>query len=289
MILDGKKVSYEIIDKLKPRIDTLIQSGHRPCLSVILVGDNPDSETYVTMKCKMCHKLQMMSKVYRFKESSQESLQDDIIKTIHHLNEDNTVHGILVQLPLPKHMNTDLIMNSISHNKDVDGFHIINSGKLFQNRNIQFIPCTPLGCIELLDYYHIDVRGMNITIIGCSNIVGLPLSLLLLRRGATVTICHIDTKDTKMMSKSADMVITCCGVPQLVKNDWIKKDVIIVDIGFNTVIIDDKKHFVGDVDYESVRDKIKYITPVPGGIGPMTIATLMKQTVLAAETFSAHI
>ena len=280
MILDGKLVSSKIIDELKPIIDTLIQSGHRPCLSVILVGDNPDSEAYVSMKIKMCHKLQITSKVYRFQESV---TQDEIIETIHNLNNDNTIHGILVQLPLPKHLDVDLIMNGISHKKDVDGFHVMNSGKLFQNRDIQFVPCTPLGCIELLDHYQIDVKGLNVTIIGCSNIVGLPLSLLLLRRGATITICHIDTKDTKEMTKDADMIIACCGAPLLVKEDWIKQDTIIIDIGFNTISKDNKRKIVGDVDFDSVKDKVCYITPVPGGVGPMTIAMLMKQTVLATE------
>ena len=286
MILDGKLVSSKIIDELKPRIDTLIQSGHRPGLSVILVGDNPDSEAYVSMKIKMCHKLQITSKVYRFQESI---TQDEIIETIHNLNNDNTIHGILVQLPLPKHLDVDLIMNGVSHQKDVDGFHVMNSGKLFQNRDIHFVPCTPLGCIELLDHYQIDVRGLNVTIIGCSNIVGLPLSLLLLRRGATITICHIDTKDTKTMTKGADMIVACCGVPLLVKEDWIKQDTVIIDIGFNTSIDENhKRKIVGDVDFDSVTDKVSYITPVPGGVGPMTIAMLMKQTVLATEIMTKN-
>jgi len=281
MILDGKLVSSTIIDELKPRIETLIQSGHRPCLSVILVGDNPDSEAYVSMKIKMCHKLQITSKVYRFTLVAKQS---DLMNCIERLNNDNTVHGILVQLPLPEHLDVNMIMNGVFHHKDVDGFHVMNSGKLFQNREIQFVPCTPLGCIELLDYYQIDVKGLNITIIGCSNIVGLPLSLLLLRRRATITICHIDTKDTKEMTQNADMIIACCGVPTLVKDDWIKKDTIIIDIGFNTSIDENhKKTIVGDVDFDSVKDKVSYITPVPGGIGPMTIAMLMKQTVLATE------
>ena len=280
MILDGKLVSSKIIDELKPRIETLIQSGHRPCLSVILVGDNPDSEAYVSMKIKMCHKLQITSKVYRFTLVAKQS---DLMNCIERLNNDNTVHGILVQLPLPEHLDVNMIMNGVFHHKDVDGFHVMNSGKLFQNRDIQFVPCTPLGCIELLDYYQIDVKGLNITIIGCSNIVGLPLSLLLLRRGATITICHIDTKDTKEMTQNADMIIACCGVPTLVKDDWIKKDTIIIDIGFNTIYDNGKRIIVGDVDFDSVKDKVSYITPVPGGIGPMTIAMLMKQTVLATE------
>jgi len=280
MILDGNLVSSKIIDELKPRIETLIQSGHRPCLSVILVGDNPDSEAYVSMKIKMCHKLQITSKVYRFTLVAKQS---DLMNCIERLNNDNTVHGILVQLPLPEHLDVNMIMNGVFHHKDVDGFHVMNSGKLFQNREIQFVPCTPLGCIELLDYYQIDVKGLNITIIGCSNIVGLPLSLLLLRRRATITICHIDTKDTKEMTQNADMIIACCGVPTLVKDDWIKKDTIIIDIGFNTIYDNGKRIIVGDVDFDSVKDKVSYITPVPGGIGPMTIAMLMKQTVLATE------
>ena len=200
------------------------------------------------------------------------------------MNNNSKIHGILVQLPLPDNLKEyeSKILNTISVNKDVDGFHIINAGKLFLNRERQFVPCTPLGCMELLDHYHIDIEGLNTVIIGSSNIVGLPLSIMLLQRGATVTICHIKTKDVKEHTKKADLVISCCGVPHLVKNDWLKEGVVVIDIGTNT--LDGK--LVGDVDFLSVKDKCKYITPVPGGVGPMTIAMLLKQVVEATERFS---
>ena len=212
--------------------------------------------------------------------------QKTVIDTIYHMNDNISIHGILVQLPLPEHLNTNTILNTVSHNKDVDGFHTINAGKVFQNRDAKLIPCTPLGCIELLDHYNIDVKSMNTVIIGCSNIVGLPLSMLLLQRGATITICHINTKNTKELVQQADLIVSCCGVAHLVKEDWVKRDAIVIDIGINKIIDDSKKkgyRLVGDVDFDNVNDKCKYITPVPGGVGPMTVAMLMKNVYNLAE------
>ena len=270
IVLDGKKVSNIIKNKLKVEIDKLIK---KPGLGIILVGNNIESKTYVNMKRKTCEYLNIYFICYEFNDDVSEN---DIITTIQKLNNDDNINGILVQLPLPLHLNTNKILNTISHNKDVEGFHTINAGKLFQNNNYNIVPCTPRGCLELLDHYNINVKSMNVTIIGCSNIVGLPLSILLLQRGATVTICHIDTNDTKSFVKNADLIVACCGVPHLVKKDWIKKDTIIIDVGINKIKNNNGYKLVGDVDYDNVKNICSYITPVPGGVGPMTVAMLMK-------------
>ncbi len=277
-LLDGKKLSQEIQQQLIPRINHLIEQKCRPGLGVILVGENEASLSYVLMKQKACSELGIKTKIHHFPNNSS---QNQLIQTIQSMNKDPTIHGILIQLPLPEHIHADTILNSVSYEKDVDGFHIMNAGKLFQKKDYLFSPCTPKGCIELLDHYNIEVKGMNITIIGCSNIVGLPLSMLLLHKGATVTLCHIDTIETKNHCIRSDMVISCCGVPGLVKQDWIKEGSIVIDIGITKV----NGKIVGDVDFENVKDKTSYITPVPGGVGPMTIAMLMKQTVEACEYF----
>lgn len=268
-LLDGKKVAKEIQNKLQVKIDSL---PVKPGLCVIMVGSNPESLIYVNMKLKKCKEMNINTYFFNFNEDSEET----IINKINEMNIDIKVHGILVQLPLPKHLNTSSILNSVSKDKDVDGFNSYNAGILFQNKKPLFTPCTPKGCIELLDYYNIEVRGLNITIIGCSNLVGLPLSMMLLHRGATVTICHEDTIDVKSNCLKADMVIACCGVPKLVKANWITDDTIVIDIGTNK---DKLNKLVGDVDFDNVIDKCSYITPVPGGIGPMTIMMVIKQTI----------
>lgn len=282
-LLDGKKVSNKIKDELKPRINLLIQINNRPGLGIILVGDNIESKIYINMKEKSCSKLGIKTELHHLPDSIN---QKTIIEIIQGMNNNSTLHGILVQLPLPKNLDTDLILNTVSYEKDVDGFHTLNAGKLFQNRNIEFVPCTPKGCIELLDHYNINVKGMNSVIIGCSNLIGLPISMMLLHRGATVIICHIDTKNTKELVQQADLIVSCCGVAHLVKEDWVKENAIVIDVGFNK--LEDKSReqeyrLVGDVDFENVKNKVSYITPVPGGIGPMTIAMLMEQIVRAAE------
>ena len=274
-LLDGKKVAREIQNKLQIKIDSL---PVKPGLCVIMVGSNPESLIYVTMKLKKCKEMNINTYFFNFNEDDSE---DTIINKINEMNECVAVHGILVQLPLPKNLDTDSILNAVSKEKDVDGFNSYNAGLLFQNKKTLFTPCTPKGCITLLDYYNIEVRGLNITIIGSSNLVGLPLSMMLLHRGATVTICHEGTIDVKSKCLKADMVIACCGVPKLVKGDWITDDTIVIDIGTNK---DKQTKLVGDVDFENVRDKCSYITPVPGGIGPMTIMMVIQQTVEACAT-----
>ena len=284
-ILDGKKLSEKIQEELKPRIEMLVSDKIRPGLGVILVGDNVESETYVNMKYKTCLKLGILSKIHRFSKEVDETL---VIETIERMNQNPMIHGILVQLPLPKHFNTNKILNTIHPTKDVDGMGTMNAGKLFQNQEALFYSCTPRGCIELLDEYNIRLRGRNITIIGSSNLVGLPLSMMLLHKGATVTICNINTRDIREHIQHADILITCCGVPHIVKEEWVNEGTIVVDIGINKVDDSSKKNgyrLVGDVDFENVKNKASYITPVPGGVGPMTIAILMKQIVESCESF----
>jgi len=278
MILDGIKVAEEIQSKLQIKIDALKKKNIHAGLGIIMVGNTPESLTYVTMKKKKCFEIGISVTLYHYQSSITEK---EIIKTILNMNENNSIHGIIIQLPLPKNINSDIVLNAVSKNKDVDGFNYYNVGKLFQNKDYLFAPCTPQACMELIDYYKIDVRGMNITIIGCSNLVGLPLSMLLLQSGATITLCHIDTTNTKEHCLLSDMVISCCGVPHLVKEDWISKGTIVIDIGINR--LKESKKLVGDVDYDNVKHKCNYITPVPGGVGPVTIIMLLKQTIQSCE------
>lgn len=279
-LLDGKSTSHEIYQKLIPRIQYLYTEHNIiPSLSVIIVGDKPESLSYVKMKHKKCQEIGIDSNICHMDENNS---TNDIIKQIQKLNKDPDVNAILVQLPLPKHLDTQKIITSIYPDKDVDGFHAYNMGLLTINQNPNLVPCTPKGCMYLLKKYSIDLKGKNVVIIGKSNIVGLPLSLMLMHENATVTVCHIDTKDIKQHTRNADILISACGVPELVKNDWIKDGVDIIDIGINFVNDIESKNgrkLVGDVDFNSVKDKVNYITPVPGGVGPMTIAMLLQQTV----------
>lgn len=269
MILDGKIVSEKI---KKDLLNEINEMEVKPTLSVILLGHSKESLSYINMKRRMCESLGIKFILQHLDEKVEECI---VLKEIQSLNEDKNVHGILIQLPLPFHFNKDKLLQEISYEKDVDGFHTINAGKIFQNRGINIIPCTPQGCLDMIDYYGIDVEGLNITIIGTSNLVGLPLSMLLLQRGATISLCNINTKDIKLHTIEADMVITCCGVANMVKSDWIKQGVIIIDIGINHI----EGKLVGDVDFADVYEKCSYITPVPGGVGPMTVISLMKNLV----------
>ena len=273
ILLDGKKISSEIIQRLKIRLN---EETYKPGLGIILVGKRKDSLKYVESKKKVCSEIGIQFHLIHLEENCEE---EHILKVINELNCKPSINGIIVQLPLPKGFNTNKILDKVVPEKDVDGFHQENAGKLFLNRNINFVPCTPLGCMKLIDHYGIDVEGLNICVIGCSNVVGLPLSMMLIQRNATVTMCNVYTKDLKKHTLGADMVFSCCGVPKIVKKDMVKEGVIIVDIGIN--FVDGK--LVGDVDFEDVKDKCSFITPVPGGVGPMTIAMLMEQTIEAWE------
>ena len=282
-ILDGKGVATEVYEELKQDIKLLKEKNIIPGLSVILVGDRTDSQTYVRMKQKKCQELGIYSRLIKLEENVTE---EEILKIINELNNDDKINGILIQLPLPKHLNENNILSTVKLSKDVDGFHFENIGRLSVDKNPLFIPCTPKGCIEILDKYKIDISGKNICVIGRSAIVGLPLSLLLLNRSATVTICHSKTKNISEITKQADILIAACGRMEMVKKDWIKENCIIIDIGINSKPDSSKKRgysLVGDVDFNDVKDKVDYITPVPGGVGPMTIAMLMKQTIESAK------
>lgn len=275
-ILDGRILSREIEKELTIEVDKLKREGINPYLCVILVGNNPASLSYVTMKNKACTRVGIESRLLNFSESiSQKELLDEINK----LNNDKDVNGILVQLPLPEHIDTSLMLETISINKDVDGFHPYNMGKLFANID-SFAPATPLGIMMLLKHYNIDVKGKDVTIIGASNIVGKPLAALMLNAGASVSICHILTKDLKKHTKDADIVCVGVGKVNLLTNDMVKDGAIIVDIGINKL---EDGRIVGDADFVNVSKKASFITPVPGGVGPMTISALLQNTIKSAK------
>lgn len=281
-LLDGTLVSSNIYENLKKDIALLTQkSKYPPCLSVIIVGDRVDSKTYVKMKEKKCNDLNIKSKITKL---SDKVSNEELLIEVEKLNNDESVHGILIQLPLPEHINKRAILDHVDITKDVDGFNIYNMGAVALDRTPDFYPCTPLGCIELLKYYDIDIVGKHVVVIGRSQIVGLPLSLMLMNLGATVSNCDDKTIDIKEITKKADILFTACGVPNLVKKDWIKDNVVIIDIGINKLDDPSLKRgykLVGDVDFNEVKETASMITPVPGGVGPMTIAMLMRQTVKA--------
>ena len=284
--LCGKTAAEHIYHNITTKINHLLKNNIVPGLTVIQVGDKKDSTTYVNMKAKMCEKYKINSNVIRLPETINES---ELIEIINTHNNDNSVHGILIQLPLPKHICEDNILNTVHINKDVDGFNIQNVGKLSINAKPKFVPCTPDGCIEMLKYYNIDVAGKHAVVIGRSRIVGLPLAHLLLRENATVSICHSKTQNIQSITKSADLIFAACGKANFIDNTMVKDNAIIIDIGINPVPDETKKsgyRLVGDVNYDDVKDKVHAISPVPGGVGPMTIAMLLKHTVDAAEQHS---
>jgi methylenetetrahydrofolate dehydrogenase (NADP+)/methenyltetrahydrofolate cyclohydrolase len=278
-IIDGKKVSSDIKEQLKVEINDLKQKGIEPCLSVVLVGEDPASKKYVSSKEKTCAELGIKSLSHKLPETT---TQDELLNLIDKLNNDKSVHGILVQLPLPKGLDEKLVMNRISPEKDIDGFGPQSLGRLFLDE-IGFIPCTPHGIIKLLEAYGIDPNGKNAVVVGRSVIVGKPLSLLLLRKNATVTICHSRTKNLMEECKRADILCVAIGKAEYIKGDWIKEGAAVIDVGIN--VKEDGK-LVGDVDFNSAKERAGWITPVPGGVGPMTIAMLMYNTVQAAKIHS---
>tara|TARA_B100001248_G_scaffold258954_1_gene244143 strand:+ start:129 stop:986 length:858 start_codon:yes stop_codon:yes gene_type:complete len=274
-ILNGKKLSENILNNLKSKIFLLDQ---KPGLGLIIVGSRKDSMTYVKMKKKACEKVGINSIILELPENIN---QEDLIKEVEKMNDNESINGILVQLPVPKHIDENKVLLTIKAEKDVDGFHPINVGNLVLNKNDPIIACTPKGCIKILEENNIEIEGKHAVIIGRSNIVGKPLALLLLNKNATVSICHSKTKNIQEITKQADILLVACGRAQFVKKEWIKEDCIIIDVGIN--FIDDNtrksgKRLVGDVDYDDVIDKVKAITPVPGGVGPMTIAMLLQNT-----------
>jgi len=274
-ILDGKELSTSIKDELKNKVIKLKAESITPGLAVIVVGDDVASHTYVKMKESACEKIGIYSIVHKMPSDIS---QEKIVETIQMINTNPNIDGILVQLPLPKHIDTDKILQTVSPDKDVDGFHPLNSGKLSLGLDT-FVPCTPLGVMKILQKYEIDPKGLDVCIVGASNIVGKPMMNLLLNEFATVDICHIHTKDLKVHVKRADMVIVGVGKPNLITVDMVKEGAIVIDIGINRL---ESGKLVGDVDFEKVSQICSYITPVPGGVGPMTIAMLLENTIKSA-------
>ena len=285
-IIDGKLISSQIREKIKYFGNKLIEkTGKKPGLAVVLVGEHPASKVYVKNKIEKTIEVGFNSIEHRLDENVSE---ESLLKLVNDLNNNSNVQGILVQLPLPKHIDSDKVLDAILPVKDVDGFHAENVGKLWSGLN-SLVPCTPLGCSILLKKLNADLSGKNAIIIGRSNIVGKPMASLLLSMNATVTIAHSRTKDIEQLVKSADVVIAAVGIPEMVKGNWIKKDAIVIDVGINRIEREGKRVLVGDVDYEECLNNASKITPVPGGVGPMTIACLLLNTLLTSyEQFNEN-
>jgi len=282
MIIDGKKIAENLRETLKKQIEQIPSNQPKPGLTVILIGEDPASQIYVRNKEKFANEIGINSKVLRFDSSITE---EELTKEIHKLNQDKAVHGILVQLPLPKHINSKNIINQIEPSKDVDGFHPINVGNL-SSGNDALVPCTPYGCYLLLKEVISDFNGLNAVIIGRSNINGKPMTQLLLKENCTVTITHSKTKNLKNICQGADILVASVGIARLVKQDWVKSDCVVIDVGINRIEENGSKKLVGDVDFENVKDKVKAITPVPGGVGPMTISCLLQNTLKAYQSIN---
>jgi len=284
-LLLGKVVAKNIKNKLQEDIKKLYSFGIIPKLAAVLVGEDPASKIYVNTKHKTFLKYGCSSEIYHLKENSEEK---EIITLLDDLNNDEHIHGILVQFPLPHHLDSNKIISFINPEKDVDGLHPLNLGYLMQG-NPKFIPCTPLGCIEILQHYNIDVDSKNVVIIGRSNLVGKPLFSLLSQKfkvgNGTVTLCHSATKNLKIFTENADIIIVAVGYPKIITEDMVKSNSIIIDVGINRIDDDSEKgyHIVGDVDFDNIMHKVSHITPVPGGVGPMTITMLLNNTVLSAK------
>ena len=284
-LIDGKVIAQKVRDDVAAQVAKRLAAGKpRPTLATVLVGDRPDSQAYVRSKGKACEELGMGSVGHQLPA---ETTQADLEKLITQLNADKGVNGILVQLPLPSHLNEERVLQLISIEKDVDGFSPINIGRLAQKgREPLFVPCTPYGCIYLLEQAGVKIEGANAVVLGRSNIVGMPAALLLIGKNATVTVCHSRTRDIPGVVRQADILIAAIGKMEFVRGDWIKPGAAVIDVGINSKPDPTKKsghRLVGDVNFEEAREVAGFITPVPGGVGPMTIAMLMKNTLRAAE------
>jgi len=285
LILSGKDVSSSVYKGLSERIHALREKGITPGLAVVLVGEDPASQVYVRSKTRTFKKLDLFTQTYRLPNDTS---QDELLGLIAELNNDNSYHGILVQLPLPKDIESDKVINAIDPKKDVDGFHPENAGLLAIGRP-RFIPCTPKGIMRILEQYKIDLNGKHVVVVGRSNIVGRPISILTSMKmdgaNATTTICHSGTTNIQYHTKTADVVIVALGVPSFLDHEMIKKDAVVIDVGINRIDADNQKGYklVGDADWLSIEKMASAATPVPGGVGPMTIAMLVENTVEAAE------
>ncbi len=278
-ILDGKQIAKDIREELRKEVAELKEkTGRVPGLAVVLVGEDPASATYVRMKGKACEQAGFLSRTHRLSETTS---QRELLDLVNELNEDDEIHGILVQLPLPDGLDDQEVLKAINPEKDVDGFHPLNVGRLMTG-DPYFVPCTPRGVIELLDRGNVEIKGKKAVVVGRSNIVGKPAALLLLQRHATVTICHSRTQDLPGVVREADIVVAAVGRPEMVRGDWIKEGAVVIDVGVNRV---GEKKLVGDVAFDEAKDVASLITPVPGGVGPMTIAMLLQNTL---EAFKNH-
>ncbi|MCQ2773758.1 bifunctional methylenetetrahydrofolate dehydrogenase/methenyltetrahydrofolate cyclohydrolase FolD [Helicobacter pylori] len=277
VLLDGQALAHNIEKDLKNKIQTITAQTHkRPKLAVILVGKDPASITYVNMKIKACERVGMDFDLKTLQENITEA---ELLSLIKDYNTDQNISGVLVQLPLPRHIDTKMILEAIDPNKDVDGFHPLNIGKLCTQKE-SFLPATPMGVMRLLEHYHIGIKGKDVAIIGASNIIGKPLSMLMLNAGASVSVCHILTKDISFYTQNADIVCVGVGKPDLIKASMLKKGAVVVDIGINHL---NDGRIVGDVDFTNAQKVAGFITPVPKGVGPMTIVSLLENTLIAFE------
>ena len=290
MYLSGKEVAESIYKGLKKKIDKLDERNIKPGLAVVLVGENPASKSYVRSKTKIFKKLNLFSKIFKL---SQEVSENEILSLINKLNKNSSFHGILVQLPLPDHIDQEKIIFAINPNKDVDGFHPVNAGLLSIGRP-KFIPCTPKGIMRILEYYKINLSGMNVVVLGRSNIVGRPISILISSKtkyaNATTTICHSGTLNIENYTKNADVIIVALGIPKFLKADMVRDNTIIIDVGINRLEDQSIRGYsiVGDADILDLKNKSIQITPVPGGVGPMTISMLVENTIESAEKYCAR-
>ena len=273
--IDGKLISAAVKERVKLEVEALKSEGITTGLAVIIVGEDPASKVYVANKKKACEALGIISEEYALPETT---TQEELLALIDELNHKKSINGILCQLPLPKHLDEQAVINAILPEKDVDAFHPTNVGKIMLGE-YDFVPCTPAGIMEMLQYENIDIEGKTCVVIGRSNIVGKPMGMLLLHKNGTVTICHSRTRDLGAVCKNADILVAAVGRPNFVTADMVKEGAVVIDVGINRV---DGK-LVGDVDFEAVKDKCSAITPVPGGVGPMTIAMLMQNTLAAAK------
>lgn len=275
-IIDGKKISAQVKMQVKEDVQSLKDNGINTCLAVVIVGANPASRVYVNAKKKACELVGIESKEFALSEST---TQEELLALVDELNADKTVNGILVQLPLPKGLDDKQVIERIDPDKDVDAFHAVNVGKIMIG-DYDFLPCTPSGCMDLIKSTGVEISGKHCVVVGRSNIVGKPMSMLMLHESATVTICHSRTVDLAGICKQADILIAAVGIANFITKDMVKEGAVVIDVGMNRL---EDKTLCGDVEFKGVSEVCSHITPVPGGVGPMTIATLMRNTVIAAK------
>ncbi len=278
-LIDGKDIAKQLRNSVKEKVQQRIENGQRaPGLAVILVGSDPASQVYVGSKRKACEEVGFVSRSYDLPCTTTEQ---ELLSLVSELNQDDTIDGILVQLPLPEGLNSDLIIEHINPQKDVDGFHPSNVGKLLL-RQPGLRPCTPKGIVSLIQSTGVDTKGLNAVVIGVSNIVGRPMILELLLKGCTVTACHRFTKDLEQQVRKADLLVVAVGKPAFIPGEWIKEGAVVIDVGINRL---ESGKLIGDVDFDNAKEKASHITPVPGGVGPMTVASLIENTLIACEEF----